>query len=439
LTNPPQSAIFTPMEKKEPPRRPARGLFWANLLHFYQPPDQDRTIVEKVVNESYLPVLRMFEQIPTAKATINISGCLIDLLIRTGFGEIVTRLKKLAESGQIEFTVTPRFHPFLPFTHEEEIDRQIAANDKIGKRYFGMYYAPRGFYSPEMAYETTVAKTAVRRVCRWLAIDEIAITGNLGQLQQDKLYMDKSAGGLLLVPRDRRLSEALADSIFSRDKIKSAADFLNLAGNHNRKFIFTAGDVEHFGHHRKDHHNILRMLYKDSGLISVTVSELTNHIRKKEYCKPKACDWTTSPEDIKNKRIFFTWNDPGNKIHKTLWELYRMAFDEIRNAAQSGDIMHNRSRDMLGAAVPSCSFFWASCRPWWYGVYPENAATGICLALFSLLAPSPKVKDKAFKLRQNIYDMVAEFNQAGVARKQQINYLKSRGIDTREFYERFKG
>jgi alpha-amylase/alpha-mannosidase (GH57 family) len=73
------------MEKKDSPKKQAKGLFWANLLHFYQPLDQDRTIVEKVVNESYLPVLRIYEQIPTAKATINISGCLIELLISHRF------------------------------------------------------------------------------------------------------------------------------------------------------------------------------------------------------------------------------------------------------------------------------------------------------------------------------------------------------------------
>jgi hypothetical protein len=48
-------------------------------------------------------------------------------------------------------------------------------------------------------------------------------------------------------------------------------------------------------------------------------------------------------------------------------------------------------------------------------------------------------KRQAFKLRQNIYDMVAEFNQAGLARKQQFSYLKSRGVDIKEFYERYKG
>jgi predicted glycosyl hydrolase (DUF1957 family) len=301
-----------------------------------------------------------------------------------------------------------------------------------------MYYAPRGFYPPEMTYDINVAKTTVRRGCRWLAVDEIAILGNLGQLPQDRLYMDKSAGGLVLIPRDRRASEALANSIYSKDEIKNPGDFLNLLNGPNRKFVFTAGDVEHFGHHIKEHHNLLRNLYKEPRLTSVTVSELLNHVRKKEYCKPKPCDWTSTADEVKNRHLFFTWNDPGNKIQKALWELYNMAFDEIRSAAASGDILHNRARDMLGAATPSCSFFWASCRPWWYGVYPENAATGICLALFSLLAPAPKIKDKAFKMRQNIYDMVAEYNQGGTARKMQIGFLKSRGIDSRKFFERFK-
>jgi len=109
------------MERRNNQKRQKRYLYWANLLHFYQPPDQDRNILERVVNESYHPVIRIFEQIPSAKATVNIQSCLIELLIKTGFGKIVTRLKKLADNGQIEFTVSPRFHPILPFISDDEI------------------------------------------------------------------------------------------------------------------------------------------------------------------------------------------------------------------------------------------------------------------------------------------------------------------------------
>lgn len=426
------------MAKQDNYRKPKKRLYWANLLHFYQPPDQDRNILERVVNESYHPVLRIFEQIPSAKATVNIQACLIELLIKTGFGKIVTRLKKLADSGQIEFTLSPRFHPFLPFIPEEEIDRQATQSLKISKTYFGLNYNPKGFYSPELAYSQNVSKAAARFNCRWLPVDEITITGKLGQLPYDRLYMDKSAGGLLLIPRDRRISNAIANTIYAKNSINNTNDFINLANNQNRKFVFTANDVEQFGHHHKGGPTLLRLLYRDTRLTSTTISELSNHVRKKEYTKPHQSDWVISPDEIRKKMVFYTWKNPSNKIHSTLWELYKLVYDEIRNAAKSGDILHNRSRDMLGAAATSCSFFWASCRPWWYGIYPENAATNICLALFSLFSPAPKVKEKAFRLRQNIYNMVKQFNDSGEARKLQQKFLKSSNIDTKTFFKKHR-
>ena len=426
------------MENSRSFKKNKKHLYWANLLHFYQPLDQDRNILERVVNESYHPVIRIFEQIPSARATINIQACLIELLIKTGFGKIITRLKKLSDQGQIEFTITPRFHPFLPLVHDDEIERQVMQNIKISKKYFGLYYNPQGFYSPEIAYCTNVAKAAARFGCRWLAVDEITVSGKLGLLSSDRLFMDKSAGGLVLIPSDRRISNAIAGSLFAKDSIKNTTDFIKLANNQSRKFIFTANDVEHFGHHHKGGQTLLRLLYRDTRLTPIKVSELLNYVRKKEYCKPMQSDWTSTADEVKKNKVFYTWNDPSNKIHKTLWELYRIAFDEIKNASQSGDILHNRSRDLLGAAASSCSFFWASCRPWWYGVYPENAATNICLALFSLLSPSAKVKNKAFKLRQSIYNLVKHLNESGEARKLQQKFLKSHNIDPKMFFKKYK-
>lgn len=429
-------SFYITMEKNDQPKTQGKSILWPNLLHFYQPPDQDRGLIERIVNEAYQPVITLLENIKSARATVNIPACTVELLIKTGFGELITRLKGLAETGRIELTLTPRFHLIMPIYPEEEVERQIASNYKLGKRYFGYTYTPRGLYSPELAYETTVAKTAVRHGCRWLAVDEIAINGNLGQAIFDKLYMDKSAGGLILVPRNRRLSEGLAGSLFARDDISSADDFAKLALDSQHRFVFTAVDVEHFGHHIKDRHGLLSQLYQHPQLVPLTVSELLSHIRKKDYCRPRASDWTSTPEELKNRQLFYTWNDPQNKIHQTLWELYRLATDEIKNAAAAGDLQHIRAREALSAAAPSCGLFWASCRPWWYGVYPENMATNICLALFSLMAPSAKAKDKAFKLRQTIYDLVAEYNQNGTARKLQIDFLKSRGINSRKFFER---
>jgi len=424
------------MDKNKNNQRGRRKLYWANLLHFYQPPDQDRAILERVVNESYHPVLKIFEQIPTAKATINIQGCLIELLIKTGFGKVVTRIRELTKTGQIELMVTPRFHPFLPFISDDEADRQIIQHIKICKKYFGLNYNPRGFYSPEMAYNTNIGKYAARYGCRWMPVDEITVDGTLDQIAYDRLYMDKGAGGLVLVPRCRELSEAMAGSMFAKNVLQNTNDFVAMAETGQRKYIFTANDVEQFGHHQKGSQNLLRFLYRDTRLTSMTVSELTGHIRKKEYCKALPADWFSTIDEVKKRQIHRVWKDSNNNIHKALWELYKLAFTEIKAAGQNGDILHTRARDMLAAATPSCSFFWASCRPWWYGVYPENAATGMCLALYSLLAPPAKIKDKAFKIRQDIYEMVKQLNTQGEAKKLQIKYLKSVNIDPKRFFEK---
>ena len=422
------------MEKRRNNHRGRRKLYWANLLHFYQPPEQDRTILERVVNESYHPVLRIFEQVPSARATINIQACLIELLIKTGFGKIVSRIKDLADSGQIELMITPRFHPFLPYIPEDEADRQIQQHIKVCKKYFGLHFNPKGFYSPEMAYSTNIGKYAARYGCKWIPVDEITIDGTLNKIAYDRLYMDKGAGGLVLVPRHRALSEALAGSIFARDALKNTNDFFNKVQNGNRKYVFTANDVENFGHHAKGAQTLLRLMYRDSRFTSVTISGLLGHVRKKEYCKSLQSDWTSMPDEIKKRNVHYTWKDPSNKIHKNLWELYKLAYTEIKSAGQNGDILHNRARDMLGAAAPSCCFYWASCRPWWYGVYPEEASTGICLALYSLLAPPPKIKDKAFKIRQQIFDLVKQYNEKGEAKRHQTKFLKSRNIDPKKFF-----
>ena len=90
-------------------------LNWANLIDMYQAPTIDRGELEKIVNRSYLPVLRIFEQTPKATFTLNLPGSTIDLLIKTGFGQIIKKLNVLAERGQVDFTLTPSFQPLIPF------------------------------------------------------------------------------------------------------------------------------------------------------------------------------------------------------------------------------------------------------------------------------------------------------------------------------------
>lgn len=109
------------------------------LLHFYQPYDQEKHIIDRVLRESYLPLINLFRENPSLKAIFNISGSLTKLLLENGYSEFVDGLKELLISNQIELTATSMYHAFLPLLPEKEILRQINLNNDFYKQLLGIY------------------------------------------------------------------------------------------------------------------------------------------------------------------------------------------------------------------------------------------------------------------------------------------------------------
>jgi alpha-amylase/alpha-mannosidase (GH57 family) len=106
-------------------------MYWANFLHIYQPPTQTEEIIRKVARESYQTIIRILEEAPNAKITLNINAVLTEQLNRRGLGEIIEGLKTLAMRGQIEFTGSAMYHPILPLIPEEEVIRQVRLNTEV--------------------------------------------------------------------------------------------------------------------------------------------------------------------------------------------------------------------------------------------------------------------------------------------------------------------
>ena len=106
-------------------------LYWANIIDFYQPPNINRSEFERIVNRSYVPILKIFEHNPKFLFSINLPGSTIELLIKTGFGKIVEKFITLAERNQIDFTMTPNYQPVMHFLDDDDLDRQINIHNKI--------------------------------------------------------------------------------------------------------------------------------------------------------------------------------------------------------------------------------------------------------------------------------------------------------------------
>lgn len=412
------------------------ALLWANLIDMYQPPNCDRSALEKIIKQSYLPLLKIFEQNPDLGFTLNLPGCTADLMIRTGFGDVIKKIAKLGERGQIDFTMTPKYQPLIPLHGDEDVDRQIEAHNKICKRYFGICYSPQGLYSPFLAYSQKVSKAGARFMLKWVVADENSIRAR-SQNGFNSLYMDKSAGGILLMGCRRDISNQLGGSFWARKIPRSASEFLQAALRQasNDKYLITVVDARNFGYENPGRDGLLRALYRDNKLKAVTISHLRRYVKRKDFIRPADGSSVTGRENSSKRRPFLIWENDRNPIHQSLWKLYKMAASEIKNALTKGDPQLARARDMVDSASAAVNWSMASCNPWWDPAYPRQAADDLAIAIFVLLSSAPKIKDQAIALRVKIYEQIEQFEKSGEREKAQKAFLKANNIPFDRFFK----
>ncbi len=412
------------------------ALLWANIIDMYQPPNCDRSALEKIIKQSYLPVLKIFEQNPDSGFTLNLPGSTVELMIKTGFGEVIKKIAKLGERGQVDFTMTPKYQPLIPLLGEDDVDRQIEAHNKICKRYFGTSYSPQGLYSPFLAYSQKVSKAGARFTLKWVVVDENSIKGR-SQDGYSSLYMEKSAGGILLMGCRRDISNRLGGSFRAKNIPRSASEFLQATMKQasNDKYIITVVDARNFGYDNPGRHGLLRALYRDKKLRAVTISHLRRFVKRKDSIRAVDGSSATEKEDYKRRKPFLVWENDRNPIHQSLWKLYKMAISELKNAAAKGDPQIIRAREMMDSASAAINWSMTSCNPWWDPDYTCQAADDLAIAIFVLLSSAPRVKDQAIAIRIKIYGQIDQFEKSGERKKVQKAFLKANNIELDRFYK----
>jgi hypothetical protein len=253
-------------------------LYLAFLLHFYQPPGQLAGVLRRIADESYRPLLRLFEAHPTARATVNVNGVLTEMLDDHGHRDVIEGLARLAAAGQIEFTGSGKYHPILPLIAPAEAARQIALNDETNARLFGPVYRPRGFFPPEMAWEHALTPLVAASGKEWVILSGVAcpVAWPLDRVHRTAavpvaaLHAAPATDGTRpgtadragTVPEDASRSAALASLavVFRDDLLSNKIAFRStdaptfrreleaLAGAEDR-YVVIAMDAETFGHH----------------------------------------------------------------------------------------------------------------------------------------------------------------------------------------------
>jgi hypothetical protein len=376
-------------------------IFWAPILHFYQPPTQFPAVLKRVCQESYRPLIDLLGEFTQARATVNINGALTEMLLDSGHEDVIEGLRRLAEAGRIELLASAMYHPILPLLPECEIRRQIALNHVTNHRAFGDAYRPSGFFTPELAYGLPLVKPVADTGHRWILAAGVACST---AWPMNVIHRIAEEPRLAVVFRDDIISNRI--SFQSIDGFGFIDHLRSLGRTEGARYVVTAMDAETFGHHIREwerlflahvyahldsesapeepttieqrvdlaqqHRAVLASTAEGLGsnLRVVTVSDLLERFPCGAPVTPKASSWSTSGDDLARGVPYPLWNEPGNEIHELLWRHLRLCMDLVdaagdasvrTDAKRHADI----ARGLLDRALHSCQFWWASRRPMW--------------------------------------------------------------------------
>lgn len=387
-------------------------MHWANFLHFYQPVDQQPDILEAVVSQSYRPLFEWFKKNKHARLTINVSGALLELFDKYGYHDLIDMLRGAGKEGRIEFTGSAKYHALLPLLSEDEILRQILANDETNKFFLGDAYNPKGFFPPEMAYTEKLPKILEGLGYEWIIIDQIAGNGKVDAIDYSKLYKIKGSK-LHVFFRERRVGNLIMGAtVRTVSSLKEAMrDELS-----SHSYLITGMDGETFGHHRPGLENFFFNVFDHPEFNLIKISDVSKFYKKTLEITPIQSTWASSTQDIERGVQFLSWSDPENIVHAYQHELLKLTLDAVQ-AMNTNDPGYLGIRQKMDAALASDHFWWASAKPWWSIEMIEVGA----YRLLDVIRSIPDIDPEKLEVVSNLYEKIVstafDWQRTGKVRK----------------------
>lgn len=409
---------------------------WAHFLHIYQPADQHPGTLEKIVNESYRPLLKGFLRVARTKVTLNINGTLTEKLFGCGYRDVIEDIKILSEMGRLELTGSAKYHAFLPLLPESEIRRQVILNDETNSKYFGNAYKPQGFFSPEMAYSPKVALIAKKLGYKWILADETSVSHVKRPADNSKIYKIKGVD-MQVYFREKNPSNMIMGAL-----VRTSSSLKKAMGSRMEtdSYVVTAMDGETFGHHRPGLDEGLLSVLESKDFDNVLISDLPKYFKEEEEIIPKDSNWASSIKDVNEGNSFNLWFDKKNKIHEYEWQLATLAIRVVNDSAYSdkkyprllqelkdyedlssqekqGELNKQKwieARDMLDKGLGSDPMWWASAKPWWSIEMIEKGMSVLWKVVRTVPDASDKDKDCAEEYYKKILFLAHEWQRKGV-------------------------
>ncbi len=384
---------------------------WAQFLHFYQPAEQQKDILEAVVVESYRPLFKHFAENDHVRLTVNVGGSLLELFDAYKYYDLIDYIRIAAKKGTIELTGSAKYHAFLPFLEPDEIERQISINDETSKFFLGDTYKPKGFFPPEMAYTPELPAILERLGFSWVLLDEIAYNGKPDAVDYSKFYEIKDTK-LKVFFKERKVTNVLMSAVARTPETFARILEKDLPRD---TYLVTGMDGETFGHHRPGLELSLFELLASPKFVFSKISDLLNDKRQVEKFSPVLSTWASSQDDIEKGIQYLSWQDPENKIHEFEWKLLHLVLGCVKKMNPT-DPSYEKARHLMDIATGSDHFWWASAKPWWSVEMIEDGAYKLIQAIRAVPDVSPKILAEAGRLYENIVSTAFEWQRSGKVR-----------------------
>ena len=323
--------------------------YWTMLLHFYQPTTQELRITKSVLETCYLPLLKMLSGKSGFGLTLDISGSLMVQLEQSGADEFFDQIKKLIADGKAEIVNSAMYHPLMPITPKDVLERQIVKNSQTLKDLFGVE-STSGFFPPELA----VNKETLGIVkSNYIFVDENAPEPKSGE----QMSIAKLDGKYLLI-NNRQVGEMFR-SYPEKLSVETVVNLIQKSSS-EENLIVSANDAELFGHHYAERLQVLADLLDSKEIKFITASEAIDKFsgNVKTLSGIKDSTW----QDCQN---FDLWNK--NILQEEYLELLKTVYMLTKGS------LEGVAEDLLDQAYSSCYLYWLSNWPWWH---PDLVGTG---------------------------------------------------------------
>ncbi|MCM8797546.1 MAG: glycoside hydrolase family 57 protein [Candidatus Omnitrophica bacterium] len=301
---------------------------------------------------------------------------------------IIPGYRRFRESGQIEVTVTPYYHPILPLLYNTNTAKEANPKTILPKTGFafpqdavaqinqavGFYSSifnekPLGMWPSEESVSEHILPMIIDSGVQWIVADEAILFKSLRKKRRDTalLYqphlLKRKNGTLAIVFRDRPLSDLISFVYHSWKTENAVSDFLAHLNNIATAFkdrdvlVVVAMDGENaWEYYRNDGHDFLELLYarlSESKTVKTTTIKdyLSQHPPVSEIKRLAAGSWIYAE--------FGKWI--GHPLKLRAWECLAEARKLLAESKNSDELAWKQMYILEGS-----DWFW------WYGDDPEG-------------------------------------------------------------------